>query len=93
MTKKVTSVRGTEINIKEANAITDALVLSANHEMLDPKHTVDAYTGEIIDGDVNPVSFADNPNYNRNAYINMGKMVAAMGEVDIACRPARINKT
>jgi len=78
MTKKVTSVRGTSIEIKEANAITDALVLSANHEMLDPKHTVDAFTGEIIEGDVNPVSFADNPNYNRNAYINMGKMVAAM---------------
>jgi len=70
---KSTVTHGTTYNTKAADKLAELLITSMNHEAFDPQQE-----------DQNPVSFADNPNYNRNAYILFGQLVAK-------CEKATIN--
>jgi len=67
---KSTVTHGTTYNTKAADKLAELLITSMDHEAFDPRAIGDA------DGDQNPVSFADNPNYNRNSYILFGQLVA-----------------
>jgi len=70
---KSTVTHGTTLNTKFGDKLAELMIQAMDHEAFDPREE-----------DQNPVSFADNPNYNRNSYILFGQLVAK-------CEKATIN--